>query len=162
MVGWHIHADQDPEEFIHTISDFVHYLMLQPLTSPLTLSQIFDLKQSENVEEQEINEDGDEEAKEGSEDEKGIAKDKAKQSRDEKHDPEATEEEKPKEDRTTNTSVKKASKDLEEKAKEKEKTKQGSSRDKKDSNVGKVPLVRHREKGPTKMEEGDEAWIGDL
>ena len=58
MVGWDIHADQEPEEFIHTISDFVHYLMIQPLTSPLTLSQVFDLKQSENMEEQEINGDG--------------------------------------------------------------------------------------------------------
>ena len=143
MVGWDIHRDQEPEEFTHTISDFVHYLMIQPMTSPLTLDQIFDLKHPANMEEQKNNEDEeaqesweDEEAQESWEDENGMEEDTAEQSRDEQHDHEMK------------ASVKKAKTDLEEK--KEEKTEPGSSKD-------KVP-VRHRKKGPAKTEEGDEAW----
>ena len=153
MVGWDIHRDQEHEEFTHTISDFVHYLMMQPMTSPLTLDQIFALKHPENMEEQKNNEDEEaqeswEEAQESWEDENGMEEDTAEQSRDEQHDLGVKEKEKRKEYHEMKAGVKKAKTDLEEK--DDEKTKPGSSKD-------KVP-VRHRKKGPAKVGEGDEAW----
>ena len=150
MLGWEIHADKEPEEFTHTISDFVHYLMIQRMTSPLTLDQIFALKHPEkNNEDDEAQESWeDEEAQESWEDENGMEEDTAEQSRDEQHDLGVKEKKKRKEYHEMKAGVKKAKTDLEEK--DEEKTEPGSSKD-------MVP-VRHRKKGPAKVGEGDEAW----
>ena len=162
MFGWTINTDEDHEEFLHSISDFVHFLMLQPTTSPMTLAEIFDQKHPEKMEEQmetEEEQDGEEKAKE---------EEKAKQDHEEKQDckEKAKEEEKARQVCEEEAKLEKAKKD-QENAKKKEKAKQGAAEKTSKEGVNKadkdkVPHVRHREKGPAKTTQtqdvGYEAW----